>query len=84
VHCLGKAKPNDRERLISILSAKDPEQKDIDDAINLLEEHGSIEYARKMAISLAEDAKSYLESLPDSKDKESLLKISDYVVTRES
>jgi geranylgeranyl diphosphate synthase type I len=84
VHCLGKAGKADRERLTSVLSSDSVEQKDIDDVIRILEKCGSIAYAQKHARKLVEDAKSYLEPLPPSKDKEALLAVADYVVNRES
>jgi geranylgeranyl diphosphate synthase type I len=84
VHCLSKASKADKERLIEVLSSEELRKEDIDYAIGLMEKHGSIGYAKKKAESLAQGAKKHLEALPESKDKESLLRIADYVVTRES
>ncbi len=79
VHALRNS--GNRERLMDILKSKDPSL--IDEAIAILEESGSIEYARGYARNLVEKAKKYLAEVPDSPDKATLVKIADYVVNRE-
>ncbi|MBI5227520.1 polyprenyl synthetase family protein [Candidatus Micrarchaeota archaeon] len=73
----------DKEKLTSILASHSKNQSDISDAINILKKYGTIEYARKAAISYVEDAKKALSKLEDSTDKQSLLNLADYVVKRE-
>ncbi|MBU0532671.1 polyprenyl synthetase family protein [Candidatus Micrarchaeota archaeon] len=84
VHFLSKANNTDKNKLISILSSHSTKKADIDLAIQLLGKHGSIEYAHHHACTLVEEAKSYLEILSPSKDKDTLIAVADYVVNRES
>lgn len=79
VHCLKHSK--DGNRLKEILSSKDP--KLINEAISIMENSESIEYARKFAKNLIQDAKKDLSDLPESQYKQSLINLADYVISRE-
>jgi geranylgeranyl diphosphate synthase type I len=81
VHCLANAGDKEKERLISVLSSHSKKPEDIADAISILKDHGSIDYAQDFAKRLADEAKALLESLPSSEDKDSLNAIAGYVVT---
>ncbi len=83
VHCLRKAKAAERKRLISILSSHSKAEDEIEEAIRILKDNGSIDYARDYAHRLVEDAKRHISTLPDSKDKDSLTSVADYVISRE-
>lgn len=83
VHCLKNAKEEDRQKLTSILSSHSKKQADISAAISMLQRCGSIDYARKVASGLADEAKKHIANLPPSKDKDALLALADYVVNRE-
>lgn len=54
----------------------------LDDAIRQLEEVGSIEYARNVALSYILDGKKELDMLESSQAKEILLAIADYMIER--
>ena len=54
----------------------------LEDAIRQLEEAGSIEYARNVALSYIRDGKAKLDVLEGSQAKEILLAIADYMVER--
>lgn len=84
VHCLGRATPEDRQRLTSILSSHSKQQEDIDAAISLMRKYGSIEHAGSRAARLAADAKKLLAKLPPSRDADALRSIADYVISREA
>lgn len=84
VHCLGRANKTDKKNLTSILASKSSKKADIETAIKILEKYGSIKYAQEKASRLVEDAKKHLEALPDSKDKEALVSVANYVINRES
>ncbi len=83
VHCLKNASEEDKERLISILRSHSKDKKEIDEAISLLRKHGSVDYARQYSINLVKESKAAIEKLPDSPDKQSLLSLADYVISRE-
>jgi len=83
VHCLKTAEKKDRKRLVSILSSHSRKKEDVDAAIALLKNYGSVDHARRSAESLVAEAKALLASLPASKDKDALLGIADYVIRRE-
>lgn len=83
VHCLARATEEERQRLTSILSSHSKKQEDISEAISLLGKYGSIEYAGRRAAKLVAEAKKRIAPLPQSGDKEALLSIADYVITRE-
>ncbi len=52
-------------------------------AVQLLEDIGSIEYARQFALDYAKRAKDLLSCLKDSEEKEMLREMVDYAVGRE-
>ena len=54
----------------------------LEDAIRQLEEAGSIEYARNVALSYISEGKAKLDLLDDSEAKEILLAIADYMIER--
>lgn len=83
VHCLAKADDNEKKRLTSILASHSSKQEDISEAIELLKKTGSIEYAKQYSTSLVSQAKDQIKDLPTSKDKDALLSIADYVISRE-
>ncbi|MFH1785085.1 MAG: polyprenyl synthetase family protein [Candidatus Micrarchaeota archaeon] len=84
VHCLNKANGQDKSRLIEILSSHSANQNDVSEAISILKKYGSIEYARKYAQNLVDQAKKKLNVLPDSIDKTAMINLAEYVVNRES
>ncbi len=83
VHYLRNSQGTERERFIRILSSHTSERGEVDEAIRLLRESGSIDFAKDRARKLVEDAKRQISSLPASADKESLIRLADYVVSRD-
>ncbi|MBD3210854.1 polyprenyl synthetase family protein [Candidatus Micrarchaeota archaeon] len=84
VHCLKNASKADKKKLVSTLSSDTKTKDDIQAVIELFRKHGSIEHAQAKARLLAEEAKEHLEGLSPSKDKDTLLELGDYVVSRKS
>ena len=80
VHALNSDK---KDRLIEILNNHSSEKQDIQAAISILEETGSIQYAIDYSRKLVEEAKQEIKSVPDSADKQALMDLADYVVNRE-
>ena len=68
IEIFGKGKASDEEKMR---------------AVEKLKECGAIDFASKMAKEYVEKGKKYLEVLPNSKAKEILIQIADYLVTRE-
>ncbi|MCO5384253.1 MAG: hypothetical protein NHB15_21155 [Methanosarcina barkeri] len=58
-------------------------QKETDEAVRILTECGSIDYVKNLAISYINEGKAKLDVLPDSPEKELLLQIADYMISRE-
>ncbi|WP_292465272.1 polyprenyl synthetase family protein [Methanolobus sp.] len=55
---------------------------EINDAVRLLEDSGSINYARDLAVSYITKGKGLLDILEDSESKDILLAIADYMIQR--
>jgi len=69
-----------------LIDADEPEKvtdADIDRAMAVLEDAGSIEFARQKAHTLIDSGKQNLEVLPDNEARELLAGIADYLVERE-
>ncbi len=84
VHFLKHASKPMCTRLVEILASQSKDKKDIEEAIALLKETGSIAYASKAAVDLVLAAKKKLDVLPDSVDKSALTALADYSISRES
>ena len=83
VHALQNAAPAARERLIEILSAKERDPEVLAEAVAIMEEAGSIEYARAYAEDLSQNAKGRLEAaLEPSRWRDLLVSMSDWFVNR--
>ena len=69
-------------RLLEILKAGENSQDEIDEAIEILNNCGAIEYAHNLALESVDKAKEVLEILPDSSSKQILADIADFVLER--
>lgn len=75
---------DDSDKLLEILKDDNNSQADIDNAIEILNNCGAIEYARNLALESVGQAKKVLEILPDSSSKQVLSDIADFVLERHS
>jgi len=73
----------DVDSLVDTDSVEAVTEAEIDEAVERLEEAGSIDYARETAHELIESGKEDLEVLPDNEARELLEGIADYLVERE-
>ena len=81
VHALG-ASPQ-RERLIDILSSKTSDADDLREAVSIMREAGSLDYARAYAEKLTAEAKvNLLGKLDASPARDLLISMADYFVNR--
>ncbi|MXR19519.1 geranylfarnesyl diphosphate synthase [Halobacterium bonnevillei] len=68
-----------------LLDADDPEHvtdDEIEQAVSVLEDAGSIEYARGLADDLVAEAKAHLDVVPDNEAHRRLEQVADYLVER--
>ena len=81
VHAL--AAPETHDELVSLLSAGTSDVADLDRAVQIFEEAGSIDYARSYALELTAKAKAALATVElDAHCKELLLEMADFFVDR--
>jgi geranylgeranyl diphosphate synthase type I len=72
-----------RERLLALLSSRSADTAELDEAVTIMREAGSVEFARTFANRLVVDAKAALErELPKSKARNMLAAMSDFFVKR--
>ncbi len=84
-HALEHANETQKKKLVKILEtpAKRMNKELILKAAGILEEIGSIEFAKNYAFKLVRDAKRSLKDVRDSRAKEILLEFADFLVKRE-
>jgi len=84
IHCLHHASEEDARRLLEILNSHTRERPLIDEAIQMLQKHGSIAYAKEMGRKMIVDAWADVEPLISAPEVKSRLKaFTDYLVERE-
>jgi len=83
LHALENADLESREMLLSVLGREDATDQEISEVIHTLQDLGSIEFARSMAIEYADRAKECLECLPESESRELLKSLVDFSVNRD-
>ena len=81
IHALETLEGPKMERLIDILESKNTKE-EVTEAIDLLEETGSLDYAKKLAENYAKDAKESIEFLPESEYKDILKSLVDFMINR--
>jgi geranylgeranyl diphosphate synthase, type I len=73
----------ERERLLAVLSQRETDSARLEDAVSIMREAGSIEFANSYAKDLVVDAKAALEAhLPRSKARDLLGSMADFFVKR--
>jgi octaprenyl-diphosphate synthase len=82
INLLRNAESSESERIREIIQAENISETDLADIQNLFNKHKSIEKAYEKANMLIDEAKSELDIFEESMEKNSLLSISDYVLTR--
>lgn len=82
VHTLSQASADDKQTLISILENNSNETEEIQKAINIFTNYGSINYARDIALESVENAKKLLDVVDDSPAKEALYLLADFMLQR--
>ena len=81
IEALNRAEESDRKRLIDILDSKNTD-KEIKEAVNIMNRSGALEDCHKQANEYLEDAKKTLSSYPQSEARELFEELLKYMVTR--
>ncbi len=67
---------------LDIFGKGEATQEETDEAVRILTECGSIDYVKNLAISYINEGKAKLDALRDCPEKELLLQIADYMISR--
>jgi len=84
IYALETLKENDRSRLRGILGKRDASEREIDEAIRLIEAAGAIDRAQRVAGEMIGKAKILLDDLPASEARNLLRELADYMISRDS
>ncbi len=83
IHALRELPATKKNRLLGILNSKEKSDADVKEAVALLDECGSVEYAKKIARVLVSESWARLGAvLPESKSKVLLKEFADYLIER--
>lgn len=82
IHALNVAPKDVKNELINIVKNHNENPQKVNRAIQLVIEHGGIEYAHKKMIEYRDKALQILENIEDSEAKTALLGLVDYTTTR--
>jgi len=83
VHALSHLDGEKRERLVELLSSHTKVEADLDEAVQIMEEAGSIDYARNYAENLTSIAKNRLiDMIAPSPSRDMLISMADWFVSR--
>lgn len=83
IYTLSACTPAEKKWLIGVLDKEKSTQEEIRDAIALIEKYGAIDKAGEVAKKMVKEGKKGLTALPDSKSKELLIAIADYLIERD-
>jgi geranylgeranyl diphosphate synthase type I len=83
IHALDNASPPEKKVIIHALGSDEASNEDINEAINILKDLGSINYAREVAEDYRVRALKMLDVIPDNRPKDNLRAMLDYFVDRE-
>ena len=84
IHTLQQARPEEQERIKEIITADYVRREDFDFVHELMKSYHSLEYASRQASSYLEKAHTILNKFPESREREALHFITDYVLSRNS
>ncbi len=83
IHTLNSAPTEERERLVSMLRlGHDKSHGQAVEVVEMLQQYGSVDYARNLARDLILEARTHLESLPTSRAREVLASMADFFLER--
>jgi geranylgeranyl diphosphate synthase, type I len=84
IHAVEESDPETAARLQAILEADENTEEEILEALSILEDAGSIEYARERALELAEEARAAIDGLDlDPENARKLNEFTEFVIDRD-
>jgi octaprenyl-diphosphate synthase len=83
IHALRSADNEEKSYLTKVLDKPRITSKDFARVRKIIEKHGGIDYTLSIAENYTKSAKGRLKTLPDSKYKEALLSLTNYMLSRE-
>jgi octaprenyl-diphosphate synthase len=83
IHALERGTGADREAIRTVLADRSFEKVSYTEILEILQRHGSIDYAMDTACAYAEAARLSITDLPDSEAKRALLWVPGFVTTRD-
>ena len=84
LHAIEESDPEDAERLADIIAADENTDEEVHEALRILEESGSIEYARQRALALSDQAIEHVDALDiEPESAEQLRSFATFVVERD-
>ncbi|MGD8238221.1 MAG: polyprenyl synthetase family protein [Armatimonadota bacterium] len=82
IYALHESHDGVRELLTQLLQGDEPSPSDIREIVSVVEDLGGVEYARRAAARLADEARTHLSVLPDSPATDALHALPDFVLQR--
>ncbi len=82
IHALRRCGPEERQKIAGIIEQETLPDADLQYIIALIHSYNGIDYTRERAKLLVESAKSHLVLFADCPAKEALIRLADYVVSR--
>lgn len=82
IHALKHLSDKDGKYIVDFINNGSNRNRNLSKVLSLIEEVGSVEYARERAVDYANKAKEKLRLLPETKHKAKLLQLVDFVVNR--
>ncbi len=82
IHAIERANQEEKEIITNIIYKKRLASKDLKTVLSLVKSYGSIDYTISKAKDAIKKAKKNLDIFPDSKYKNSLIDIADYIIDR--
>ena len=82
IHALARADEGERDLILSTLGKKDAKEEEIKDVIEILDNLGSLSYAKEKAREYTSKAKGFLGILPKNDARRYLEELVDYAISR--
>jgi octaprenyl-diphosphate synthase len=83
IHTLSRCTSEERETIAEIVEKETLEKADFDTVFSLVETYGGIAFTVDAAAARISRAKGYLSLFPDSVEREALVELADYIVSRQ-
>lgn len=82
IHVLRQCSGEERDKLSEIVEKESLNDVDLKSVIEMIDKYDGIDYTRKRAVEMANEAKRHLQIFPSSEVREALEIVADYVISR--